>query len=78
MDDWFYMSCLPWVDFTAMTNPVDGPDDCVPRVTWGKFVPHSGAWRLSVSVQVHHALVDGLHLGRFYETLQSRLTLPLG
>jgi chloramphenicol O-acetyltransferase type A len=78
MDDWFYMSCLPWVDFTAMTNPVDGPDDCVPRVTWGKFVQHSGAWRLSVSVQVHHALVDGLHLGRFYETLQSRLTLPLG
>ncbi|MDH3713207.1 MAG: CatA-like O-acetyltransferase [Gammaproteobacteria bacterium] len=78
MVDWLYMSCPPWVDFTPMTNPVNGPDDCVPRITWGKIVQHPGAWRLSVAIQVHHALVDGLHLGRFYEALRSRMMSPLG
>jgi len=77
LDNWLYMSCLPWVDFTSMTNPVDGADDCVPRITWGKITQHGGNWRLPVAIQVHHALVDGLHLGRFYEALQHRLSMPL-
>ena len=28
---------------------------------------------MPVSVEVHHALVDGLHVGRFYEMFQARL-----
>ena len=73
-DDWLYMSCLPWVSFSSMANPVRGPDDCVPRITWGRFVEREGRWRVPVAAQVHHALVDGVHLGRFYTELERLLT----
>ncbi|MEZ6184022.1 MAG: chloramphenicol acetyltransferase [Planctomycetota bacterium] len=72
-DGWVYLSCLPWVSFSAMLNPVRGPDDCVPRITWGRFRAQGGRWTVPVNVQVHHALVDGRHLGRFYEVLAARL-----
>jgi len=77
-DEWIYLSCLPWVHFSAMTNPTGGPEDCVPRVTWGRFEQREGRWEIPVAVQVHHALVDGVHLGRFYEGVEQRLAeLPL-
>jgi chloramphenicol O-acetyltransferase type A len=31
---------------------------------------------MPVSVEVHHALVDGLHVGRFYEAFQRGLDRP--
>ena len=72
-DGWLYLSCLPWFAFTAMTNPTRGADDCVPRITWGRFHTRDGRWRIPVAVQVHHALVDGLHLGRFFSGVNERL-----
>ncbi len=71
--NWIYMTCLPWVHLTAMTHPVSGPDDCVPRVAWGKIAQTNGRWKMPVAVQVHHALADGLHVGLFFDALQARL-----
>lgn len=72
-DEWIFLSCLPWINFTAMTNPNNGPDDCIPRITWGKIVGQNSSWMMPVSVQVHHALVDGIHVGKFYETLSKTI-----
>ena len=68
-DEWIFLSCLPWINFTAMANPTNGPDDCIPRITWGKIVEQNSGWMVPVSVQVHHALVDGIHVGKFYKAL---------
>ncbi len=76
-DDWLYLSCLPWIAFSAMTNPTNGADDCIPRIAWGKITHHEDAWRMPVAVQVHHALVDGFHLGRFYAALQDYVNAQL-
>lgn len=76
-EDWIYLTCLPWLHFTAMTHPVDGPQDCIPRIGWGKIAPEGDGFRMPVAVQVHHALVDGLHVGRFFEALEERLARPL-
>lgn len=75
-DAWIFLSCLPWVSFTAMTNPLVGPEDCIPRITWGRYQRREGRWKVPVAVQVHHALVDGLHLGRFYQALEGGLASP--
>lgn len=71
-DDVVYQSCLPWLDFTGLTHPVTGPDDSVPRIAWGRFVTEGRRTRLTVNVQVHHALVDGAHLGAFFQDLVRR------
>ncbi len=72
-DHWLYLSCLPWIDFSGVTNPLNGPEDCIPRIAWGKITQQADRWRMSVAVQVHHALVDGFHAGRFFEALQDRI-----
>ena len=78
LDDWIYLSCLPWIHFTSMTNPMNGPDDCTPRITWGRFDRRDGAWRMPVAIEAHHALVDGQHAGRFYAELEQRLADGFG
>jgi chloramphenicol O-acetyltransferase type A len=72
-DEWIFLSCLPWLRFTALSNPNNGPDDCIPRISWGKFFEQNSVWLMPVSVQVHHALVDGVHMGRFFQILESTI-----
>lgn len=70
-DDLIFISAIPWVNFTSMQHPAQThDDDSVPRIAWGKVVDQSGKKVMSLSVQVHHALVDGLHMGRFFEAVE--------
>ena len=72
-DDLIYLSCLPWLDFTALDNALPGPDDCIPRVSWGRVVEAQGRRDMAMTLQVHHALVDGEAAGAFFAAVQSRL-----
>lgn len=72
-DEWIFLSCLPWINFTAMTNPHSGPNDCIPRITWGKIVEQYSNWTMPVSVQAHHALIDGIHMAKFYQALSEAI-----
>lgn len=74
-DEWIFLSCLPWTSFTAMTNPHGGQTDCIPRVTWGRVIGHDSDWVVPVSIQVHHALVDGIHVGKFYNHLSENIAV---
>jgi len=68
-----YVSCMPWMDYTALNNAMPGPDDCIPRVGWGKIVDHGGRWDMAMTLEVHHALVDGAHVGAFFDAVQAAL-----
>lgn len=68
-----YISCLPWVSYTALVQPVPQPADSNPRITWGKYFEQGGRRLIPVSLLGHHALVDGLHAARFYEQLDAAL-----
>lgn len=68
-----YLSCLPWVDFTALTNALPGPEDCVPRVSWGRIVPKADGFDMASGIELHHALADGRHAGLFFDAAQSAL-----
>lgn len=75
-DNLLFMSAIPWVSFTSFMHPVDFPVDSVPRFAWGRFFQEGGSLKMPLSVQVHHALMDGLHMGRYYEKLQDYLDHP--
>lgn len=75
-DDLFYMTAIPWVSFTAFMHPLDMfPVDSIPRFAWGKFFQEDGEMKMPLSVQGHHALMDGIHMGLFYEKIQSYLDI---
>lgn len=72
--DLVYLSCLPWMDFTAISNALPGPDDCIPRVAWGKFCAGpEGRWSMAMALEVHHALADGAHAGAYFAAAQQAL-----
>lgn len=76
-DDVLYMSPIPWVSFTSFSHPMQlHPADSVPRFAWGKYFQESETWKMPLSVQGHHAVMDGIHMGRFYETVQDYLHHP--
>ena len=49
--------------------------DSNPKMSWGKYFQQNGRVLTPFSVQVHHGLMDGFHIGRFYETLQTHIDL---
>jgi len=73
-DEFLYMTTIPWVSFTGLVHPVplQAPDS-VPRIACGKFLERDGRVHMPLNVQAHHALIDGIHVGRFYEAVQQNL-----
>lgn len=68
--DVVFFSVIPWVSFTSFKNPHRDPQtDDIPRIVFGKTYRLGNEVYLPVSVEVHHALADGLHAGRFFERL---------
>jgi len=72
-------SALPWTDFTSLSHARNFAfKDSAPQVTFGKFAEEAGRKRMPVSIHVHHALVDGLHVGQFLQHFEELLANPEG
>ncbi len=70
-DDLLFMTALPWVSFTGLVHPAPlDPPDSVPRIAWGRFRAKGRRIVLPLNVQAHHALVDGIDVGRFFEKVE--------
>jgi chloramphenicol O-acetyltransferase type A len=70
-DDLLYCTSLPWFSFSGMFHPV-GPDsmDSAPRIAWGRFEEKDGKLAMPLNVQAHHALIDGVHLAKFFKRVE--------
>ena len=67
----FNISMVPWVEFTGFNiNVFDEGKFLLPIFTMGKYFERDGKRLLPLSIQVHHAVCDGYHLGAFVEKLQ--------
>lgn len=76
-DDLLYMTCIPWVSFTSISHPVHlHPADSIPRIAWGKYYKENNQLLLPFSIQAHHALMDGYHVGRYFELIQNLFDQP--
>jgi chloramphenicol O-acetyltransferase type A len=76
-DSMLFMTSIPWVSFTGFSHPLKlMPGDSVPRFAWGKFRNEGSKVIMPLSVQGHHALMDGLHAGMFYNEFQRLLDHP--
>jgi chloramphenicol O-acetyltransferase type A len=76
-DDAIHFTVLPWISFTSFSHARNfGREDSVPKIAFGKFTEQNGRVLLPFSVEVHHALMDGLHVGRYLARLQELLLTP--
>lgn len=77
-DDVIYTTSIPWVSFTSITHPIQmNPVDSIPRIAWGKYFDENGKIKLPLSVQVHHSLADGVHIGKYFKIIQEILDDPM-
>ena len=67
--DRFFISTIPWVSYTSLVNLIPVPADSNPRIIWRKYFAQEDRVLLPVSVLRHHALVDGIHIAEFYDSL---------
>jgi chloramphenicol O-acetyltransferase type A len=76
-DDRIHFTTLPWVSFTSFAHARKfDAKDSVPKIAFGKFTKENERILLPISVEVHHALMDGLHVGRYLTRLEEALGEP--
>jgi len=76
-DDYLFLSSFPWASFTNVMHPMHyHPVDSVPRIVWGKFFHQGDRLLMPLSVQAHHAVVDGIHIGKYFQHIQGLLDEP--
>ncbi|MEO6522348.1 MAG: chloramphenicol acetyltransferase [Mucilaginibacter sp.] len=72
MENIIRFSTLPWIDFTSLSHArMFSVKHSCPSITFGKMTEQNGKRSMPVSIHVHHALVDGLHLGEYIDSLQA-------
>ncbi len=73
-DDMIHCTTLPWISFTSFSHARNWKrEDSVPKIAFGKFFKENNRTLLPFSVEVHHALMDGLHVGRYTTWLEEAL-----
>ncbi|WP_298840061.1 CatA-like O-acetyltransferase [Clostridium sp.] len=80
VDSLFFVSCLPWITYTAIIQPVPSPSDCNPRITFGRYFKQNDKVLMPTTILVNHALVDGIHIAKFYKNfdeIRSQLIISL-
>jgi chloramphenicol O-acetyltransferase type A len=76
-DALIHFTTLPWISFTSFSHARNwGREDSVPKIAFGRFTRTGETVSLPMSVEVHHALMDGLHVGRFVNRIEQALVQP--
>ena len=72
--DLVYYSVIPWVSFTSFKHANSGDNrQSVPRMVFGKMFEQGGSRLMPFSVEGHHCLMDGYHVGKYFELFQNKL-----
>ncbi|TDQ27720.1 CatA-like O-acetyltransferase [Tenacibaculum caenipelagi] len=69
-----HCSAIPWINFSGHKEPFSGnKNDSVPQLSFGKISHENNKMLMPVAMNVNHALVDGYHVGQFFEKYQQEL-----
>jgi len=72
-----HTTTLPLIAFTSFSHARNwGREDSVPKLAFGRADRDGPHMWLPFSVEVHHALIDGLHVGRYVQAFEAALREP--
>lgn len=72
-----HITTVPWLHFSSFSHARNwGREDSVPKLAFGRTDADGARLWLPFSVEVHHALMDGLHVGRYVQALEAALLQP--
>lgn len=69
-------STFPWHQFSAILHPANvNNKESIPRIVFGKVSEKNGRKMMPISIEAHHALMDGRHIAQYLEEFQKQLNL---
>lgn len=71
-DNVIHFSAIPWLNFTSLSHArsMTFPDSC-PKISFGKMMAaENGKRTMTMSVHVHHGLMDAMHVGQMVDCFQ--------
>lgn len=78
MKNYFFMTSIPWLDFTAIEHPVFRlKSSDIPSIAWGKFKVNDDVIEMPFAVQSHHGFVDAYHIHLLAEAIKANLKASL-
>ncbi len=73
-DNVIHYTTIPWISFSGVSHARRfSLKDCSPKIAFGKIHTENGRKLLPIAVHAHHALIDGLHVGKYFELFQKLL-----
>lgn len=76
MLDLVYVSVIPWRSFTCIKHPQNLKNsNSVPKIVFGKVFQENEKYFMPVSVEAHHALLDGYHISCFFNRFEELLAM---
>ena len=73
-----HFTTLPWLHFSSFSHARNwGREDSVPKFAFGRIEADGERRWMPMSVEVHHALMDGLHVGQYVQHFEAALREPL-
>lgn len=72
----FFITSIPWFSFTSFVHPYDKLYSSIPIITIGKYFEQGDSWLIPIAIQVHHGVVDGLHVGKYYACMEELCKNP--
>lgn len=74
--DVIHFSSIPWNSFTGLLQPSTlDYSVSIPRIVFGKYFMRGDRKIMPVSIEAHHALMDGFHLSKYLAEFQRQLDL---
>ncbi len=72
--DLIYYSVIPWVSFTSFKHATRfDKTQTIPRIVFGKYFYEGDVLKMPVSVEANHTIMDGIHVGKYFNQFQGKL-----
>jgi chloramphenicol O-acetyltransferase type A len=69
--DLIYYSAIPWVSFTSFKHASRlDKSQTIPRIVFGKLYDDGDRRLMPLSVEANHQIMDGFHVGQFFQLYQ--------
>lgn len=77
--DLIYYSVIPWVSFTSFKHASRlDKRQTIPRIVFGKIFEDGERRLMPLSVEANHMIMDGFHVGKFFNRFQELVNADLG
>ena len=76
-NDLLHTTMIPWISFSSFEHAkMLKQGDSIPKIAMGKIYKVDKKSLMPLSVSAHHAMMDGYHVGLFFEELQGFCEQP--